>query len=339
MSAQNQHYVPRFILRQFLCEKEREHVAVYDKHEDKTFVTAIKNIMTERRFHDFAVGNGQATFEPVATKIEQSVLPVYSKVLETRRLDRTPQSQAALALLMAFQFQRTKAHREMLTSCEDALRAKVEAMGGRMEDTEGWEAPTEHVRKREHLRGVVSSIDEFTRIIAHKDFLLAEAAADRSFYLGDQPVALYNRRTFGPYGNLGLAMPGIEIHMPLSADLLLCAWCPSILSDIAQRRGDMQAKCERNSLAELMAGRIDAKVMKACLEKIRPMFANVDGLLQSFKDGTPIASTPENMDHYNSLQVSFAYRYLIDKQSNFDLARRYNHEFPKYRMGHRLKFS
>jgi uncharacterized protein (TIGR02391 family) len=88
MAAQNQHYVPKFILRQFLCDAEKEQVTVYDKHDDKIFTTAIKNIMAERRFHDFAIEEWTTSFEPVATKIEQTVLPVYTTILETRRLER-----------------------------------------------------------------------------------------------------------------------------------------------------------------------------------------------------------------------------------------------------------
>jgi hypothetical protein len=71
MTAQNQHYVPKFILRQFLTDETKEHVYVYDKHEDKIFVTAIMNIMAESRFHDFSVEQWTASFEPAASRISE----------------------------------------------------------------------------------------------------------------------------------------------------------------------------------------------------------------------------------------------------------------------------
>lgn len=332
-AAQNQHYVPRFILRQFLSDVEKEHVSVYDKHEDKIFVTAIKNIMAERRFHDFAIEEWTASFEPVASRIEEIVLPVYRKVVEARRLDGSPETRAALALLMAFQFTRTRAHREIRESLEEALRAKVEAMGRRMQDVEGWEEPTEDIVKREHLRGAVESVDEFARIIARKDFLLAEAGAGRRFYLGDHPVSMHNSRKFGSYGNLGLALPGIELYMPLSADLQLCAWCPSILREIADHRAQTIADYESETLAAVMAGRMQASQMKAVLDNVRAQFTNAAELLKHVTEGTPISSTSENMDHYNSLQSMFAYRYIVSQDGDFDLARRHNAEFPKHREG------
>ncbi|MGO9422797.1 DUF4238 domain-containing protein [Roseiarcus sp.] len=51
MAAETHHYVPRFVLRQFLSNVPKEHVSVYDKREDKQFVTSIKTIMSERRFN------------------------------------------------------------------------------------------------------------------------------------------------------------------------------------------------------------------------------------------------------------------------------------------------
>jgi hypothetical protein len=97
MAAQNQHYVPKFILRQFLSKEQQEQVSVYDKRDDKIFVTAIKNIMSERRFNDFIFEDWIVSFEPIVSEIERIVLPRYQRILETRRLERTPEERADLA--------------------------------------------------------------------------------------------------------------------------------------------------------------------------------------------------------------------------------------------------
>jgi len=62
----------------------------------------------------------------------------------------------------------------------------------------------------------------FTLALAQQRlFSWRESGTWRSFYLGDNPVlALNNTRDFGPYGNIGLAVPGIEIYLPLTSDLL-----------------------------------------------------------------------------------------------------------------------
>jgi len=42
------------------------------------------------------------------------------------------------------------------------------------------------------------------------------------------------------------------------------------------------------------------------------------------------------MDFFNSLQAANAYRYVVCQQSDFDLAKRHNKEFPHLRKGRKL---
>jgi len=138
MAAQNQHYVPKFILRQFLSDEANERVAVYDKYEDRSFVTAIKNVMAERRFHDFMFNDDWiVSFEPLACGAEDMVLPAYKEVLATRRLTDSPEQKGALALLMAFQFLRAKAHRDRWKHFENGLKEQIEKMGFRLQAIPG----------------------------------------------------------------------------------------------------------------------------------------------------------------------------------------------------------
>jgi uncharacterized protein DUF4238 len=138
-----EHYVPQFILRQFLVDECKEQVAVYDKHKDRGFTTSIKNVMAENRFHDFRFQDWIMSFEPIASKIEDLCLPTYQCVIETRCLDGSPQEKADLGFLMAFQMLRTKAARASFQEIGAAMTDKVEAMGHRVEDILGWEPQTE----------------------------------------------------------------------------------------------------------------------------------------------------------------------------------------------------
>lgn len=341
MAAQKQHYVPQFILRQFLSEKDGERVAVYDKHDDKTFVTSIKNIMAERRFNDFAFDDEyMASFEPVACRAEDAMFPAYKQVVEERRLDGSPEQTGALAMLLAFQFVRTKANRQMWADLEALIVDVVESSGGRMQDVNGWDdwkPATEDTLKRDHLTSIRHSLLEFAQIIAEKDFLLAEAAPGRSFYLGDNPVALANDNDFGPYGNIGLALPGIQIYLPLASNLMLCAWCPTILGII---RGEQHAgKSDRRgeALKRVMARQLTPAQMKAAIEEFEALEAPVESMLTAVAEGRPTASPSDSMDYYNSLQTRSATRYVVCQQADFELARRFNREHPAHRRGYRLR--
>lgn len=330
MAAQNQHYVPKFILRQFLSDERNERVSVYDKQTQKVFVTSIKNVMAERRFNEFAFSDDwMASFEPVACAAEDQVLPTYRKVLEERRLDHSAEQKAALAALLTFQFLRTKAHRDRWQAIEDAIVERVEASGGKMQDVRGWEdwqPGAEDTLKRDHLLSIQRNFGEYAHIISAKDFVLAEPAPGRSFYLGDNPVCLANARHFGPYGNLGLAVLGIEIYMPLAADLMLCAWCPSILEDL--RRGNIAAKHKRREelIARVIAGEIPAAEMKKLIERLSALERPIEELLAAASEGRPVSSNNDNMDYYNSLQTSFAHRYVVCRKGDFTLADRLSRE-------------
>lgn len=343
MAAQNQHYVPKFILRQFLSDEGKERVAVYDKQADRAFVTSIKNVMAERRFNDFVFEDDWiVSFEPIASGTEEMILPAYRQVLEDRRLSNDPHQKAALALLLAFQFLRTKAHRDRWKGLQDQLQAHIQSLGGRMEDVEGWEdwkPASEDQLKREHLVAIRHSLTEFTHIMAAKDFVLAEASPGRSFYLGDNPVSLHNRRDFGPYGNLGLAVPGIEIYLPLSANLMLCAWCPSILAEIRQTHEEGKKERRSEALARVLSGTLSAMQMKGLLDSIRPMEDQTEDFLSAAAEGRPLSQDSDNMDFYNSLQTQFASRYIVCQIADFDLARRYNREFPEFRSGVQPRFN
>lgn len=338
--TQNQHYVPKFILRQFLADTDGERVAVYDKQTDKTFVTSIRNVMAENRFNDFLFDDDwMVSFEPIACAAEDQVLPVYKKILETRRLDNSPEEKAALAFLMAFQLLRTKANRDQWQQVEELIVAKVEESGGKMQDVRGWEdwqPATENSLKRAHLLSIRNSIGEFAQIIGTKDFLLAAPADGRSFYLGDNPVCLNNKQTFGPYGNLGLAVTGIEIYMPLASDLLLCAWCPSLLSALRSDYESAARLRQTEALGRVMAGTMTARQMKESMERFHATNQPAASLLRDAAEGIPVSSNQDNMDYYNSLQTSFASRYVVCQQADFALARTFCLENPNAKHGRRM---
>ena len=341
MGAQNQHYVPKFVLRQFLAEGAGERVHVYDKHEDQTFVTSIKNIMAERRFNEFVFDDDYiASFEPVACGAEGQVLPAYREVVAQRRLNDSPMQKAALAVFLAFQLLRTKAHREQWQAMEDETVRIVEAAGGRMEDLKGWEdwqPATEDSLKREHLSFIQRQIGTFAQIIGTKNFLLMEAAPGTRLYLGDSPVVRANSRDFDLQGNLGIAQEGIEIYMPLSADLLLCAWCPSLLKEVREGLASAKNDIRSNALSRVVRGELDASGMKTTLDEFAALTQPLEDLVAGAADGRPVGSSPDNMDYYNSLQTSWAYRYVISPDGNFELARQVNRDNPDLRRGHRMR--
>lgn len=331
-SAQNQHYVPKLILRNFLSNEAKEQVTVFDKKTGKTFTPNIAGIMAERRFHDFQVSEEYiASFEQTAGRVEDAILPTYRRILKERRLNHSAEEQAHLAMLVAFQFLRTRRQRDRFVEMEEMISAKLTQLGGKLEDLEGYEPLTEDRLKHQHTSFIVDAIKEFTNLIGGKHMMLISAAPGRDFYISDNPVVLYNDQDFGPNGNLGLGVRGIQIHLPLSHDLMLACLCPTILNGAIEQLDKNLNEVRAALLPLVMEGRITGEQMREQVAIIEEKGSRIRGWWQRYMDGVADEASDENMDFYNSLQLSQSRQFVISKNEDFVLANRFIADFPSHK--------
>lgn len=329
--AQHQHYVPKFILRNFLSNPKKEQVSVFDKQTGKTFTPSIDGIMGERRFNDFRISDEYiASFENAAGRIEDMVLPTYRRVVANRRLDKTPQEQADLALFVAFQFLRTRALRDTFAELDQLLDAKLKETGGGIDQIDGWQPLSDDRLKHQHATFMFKYIKEFVAIIAEKDFLLIAAPKGRSFYLSDNPVNLYNAEPVSDFrSNLGLSVKGIQIFAPLSSDLMLACFCPSIMASIRASEKENEGVAEAALLSRVLMGHITPSDMRAKLDELAAMRVPVDRMIRCVETGQPHECDEDNMDFNNWLQLEYSKRFVICQNSDFKLARQFTKEHPK----------
>ncbi|MBZ0130229.1 MAG: DUF4238 domain-containing protein [Rhodobacteraceae bacterium] len=337
--AQTHHYVPKFVLRNFCAYPEKEQVNVFAKDDSRNFPTSIDNIMAERRFNDFLVDEEfYATYEPAISDLESAVLPRYQRVLDERQLCHTADEKAELGLLIAFQFLRTRSQRNWFLQMERHLAEMAERMGARPEDIEGYSPLTEGGLTIQHNEFMKDALPQFANIIASKDFALLAAPEDRTFYLGDNPVALHNSiPSPSPlYGNIGIGLPGIEIYLPLSYDLLLAAWCPSIASNHRESVAELDRMLATIMLSPVAWNHNDP-AQKAMLEKARGQRAEAKNRIDAIENGKPIPLIDENMDFHNSMALAFARHFVVCRDSDFELARRWMNDNPGH-TGNMIKF-
>lgn len=332
-AAQNQHYVPKFILRNFLFDPKNEKVKVYDKHRDSIFTTSIKNIMAERRFHDLRVGDNIRSFEPASNEIEGFAIPTYRRLIETKQLALSAEERTAMSYFFAFQFVRTRASRDLWQTMAESLRDKMLAMGFEKDDIDGYVEPTDEEAKKQHLLGIVTYMQEFSPYFAEKNWQIMVAPPKRSFYISDNPVVLHNERQFGPYGNSGLGVPGVEIYLPLSSHVVLCAQCPSIVNKARSDWQERMAQSVADIGSMILSRSMTISQGLAARKKLDRLDEEAQMKLMALEDGGRIGASAENVDFINSLQTKFATRFVICQRGNFELARKFNREFPKFRTG------
>lgn len=326
MPAEHQHYVPQLVLRGFLsrdaARAAKEQVHVFDLDTGDTFTPSITKIMGENRYNDFWLDEEtQATIEPAAGLIENHIAPLVERIRAEKRLERTPEEFGNLALFMAFQFIRTKKMRLLPERMHKRLTEHVKKMGLDPAEVQGLDPLDEDALKLLHVRNQVDGLEKYTKLVAEKEFFLMTAPEGSTFYLGDHPVVLHNdEERRGMFGGLGLAVPYIQIYLPLSAEVMLCAYDPAVLGQLMRSGDEGINEVARHALTLLRRGQITAKQMKEAVDSRREA-EPITPIIKAIRAGEPVAVGSEQVQCYNSLQSFHAHRFVIDPDGKFEVAR------------------
>jgi hypothetical protein len=155
--------------------------------------------------------------------------------------------------------------------------------------------------------------------ILGKSWILYGTTHQHPFYVCDNPVTLYNTVNQHAFmAGEGLAVPGIEIYLPLSDTLCLGLLCPSIVAWL------------RNSLSRMELARTLGA--ERSIDNLRSMVKALNGQAVHMFD-------PPNVIHQNSLQVINAERQVFSRTQDFSLARSIIEAEPTARTGPRLTMS
>jgi hypothetical protein len=327
MAPQHQHYVPKLLLRGFLSRDQKRalqsQVHVFDFENERSFPTSIDNIMGETRFNDFWVDDETlASIEPWTSRVESHVAPLVKRIRAEKTLERTNEELQDLSLLVAFQLIRTKGMRLLPERLDAQVRKRVRSMGFDAKRIDGLFDLDAEGLKREHIRHQVRNINKYAQIIAQKEFFLMTAPAGHSFYIGDHPVVLHNDEPRTVYrGHLGIGAAYIQIYLPLSSDVLLCAYDQAVLGQMMKVAAEARDKeVAGYALSKLMAGEISPAQMKDAVNAARDLDP-VPAMIKAIRAGEPMAVGAEQVQFYNSLQAFFAHRFVIDPDDNFTVAR------------------
>jgi hypothetical protein len=329
--TRKQHYNPRLLLRGFAIERKpgKFQTQVFDKHQERAYPAAIENIAAERDFNTADIGDATVDWEPKLTRIEDRAAPIVQRIRDTERLDWiTVENKAALSVFAATQFVRGTDYRARFAHLGQMMREHLAEAAG--EDapapTELIEAFEENEARASSLHALENNLTGFATCFAVKHLMLFKAASGASFLIGDSPLALHNEKTFGPYGNLGLAVTGIQISLPISSELTLAFWCPSYLEEIHKAIIDAEELLAPGAY-EISAH--DREVATAGLARLRAVY-------DDFNQGLPRLCDADNVTFLNSLQIKNAERFVMSRDGDFSLVTRMLADNPKFKTGTRM---
>lgn len=315
-----QHYVPQFILKQFVTTNDQ--VWVFDKRTGKKFKTNLKNVACEKGFYDFEFSDHRLTLEISLSEVDDQASRVIKKITRNQSLAvMSEREKHCLAQFIAIQFVRTRQSRDIF---KDVNMLMVQAFldhGIKKEDIEGYEEPNETNIKLSHM-SFIECYKEFAPYIFNKTWVLLSTAKRNPFYISDNPITLQNMFTSEFRGNLGLAVKGIEIYFPVSSTLSLAMWCTTHEDTIKEAYKEYEYLYKTNpSLAKLVLS--DPYI--------------VEQLIKGIDTGEPIVSAQENVINHNSLQVIHSSRFIYSSTEDFSLAEEMIRNHPELCEGTRLR--
>lgn len=316
--AKVQHYVPQFLLRNFGVGK-KDQLNVFDKKTGKNFKTNCKNVACESRFYDFEFQDKHFSLEPSLSNIESLTRPILKGITDKESLNHLSlEDRANISIFLSIQFTRTKHFREKFSQMPAMLAKALKIKGYKDEQlteiTDYLTKPSDNEASLMNVRMIHQAPKDFSIHFANKVWLLAKTASNSDFIIGDNPISLDNQLDLKPYGNLGLAVKGIEINFPLSPKLALLLWCPSVLDYFF----DAQKKYE-------ILGINSPNVITSTIEAVN--------------SGQPLLFSDENVVNFNSRQIFYAERYVFSNRDDFSLAKEMVSSDSRLKYGPRMEMA
>ena len=323
--AKNQHYVPQFILRNFTVGDGKQ-IFVFDKQNEKSFRTNIRNVGAESGFYNFDIDEYQFTIEPGLGELEGQTSEAFEKIIEDKSISNLDDDdKVKIAAFISVQIYRTRYFRDKISDISKGMseRSKLYAFDP---DQESVPKPLDEKEIKDvSIKMVMKDSEELIPHIIDKKWILYETTELDPFYISDNPVARQNRKDFGPlWGNLGLAVTGIEIYFPLTKTLSMAMLCESheeIFQDVLKKIEFLKA------------------VMPDFERQLPVDLEWIEKHKRGFQEGAAIPMVAENVVNHNSLQVKWSSRFVFSSKNDFSLVREMIAADPRFKNGIKIKTS
>jgi hypothetical protein len=296
-------------------------------HDGKSAMTA--------KSTNVRIGESILSYENKFTYIENLAAPIVARITERRSLTSlTPMDQATLHTFVIAQFLRSKKRRldQAVIGLEIRRRWPEADLGPGHE-----EITNEEFEKFSSLEFAFSKLDEFASILVSKHSYLLVRNCPGELYISDNPMVMHNSKEYGPYGNIGIAVPHIEIYYPMSADIVLAYMCPLSMKETEEAHH--AAEKEVNSLFSrmFMSPQGISTADRIQIEESRARIRTAKNYYSMIKSERLVPISSENLLFLNSLQVLSSFRYLACRGNDFTFAVKALSERPHWKEGVGIK--
>jgi Protein of unknown function (DUF4238) len=305
MSNENQHWVPKFLVKNFADTDGR--VFRLDIQTDRTTKPPPKHTASGPSFYEFLIEGEAVSFEDRLEKIETRAAPILRHIVSSCSVaGLTEEQRHRVAEFMAAQSFRTEAFYKGM-----GLEVSREQFGGVF--AELWRAAF-----------LVSAE------IQRRSWVVMNIESDDIFYLGDHPVTLQRTENPSDGSGLGFDVEGVETFLPLSPRCALYMPCTSLSRQIVSGyetaiwfHRTYPAAAETSQLSHV------ADTLRVARNVLASQHTRA--LYNAITKGGPIVAEAQHIENFNALRCSWAHSALYSNRGDFTFARRVFHQSPRYR--------
>jgi hypothetical protein len=323
--AKNQHYVPQFILSNFTISGGKQ-IHVFDKHNEKSFLTNIRNIAAETGFYNFDIKELKFTIEPGLSDLESNTCVAFEKIIKERSVSNlNDDDRSMIAYFISVQIYRTRYFREKLSELSKGMSERMKQYAFGLDNVNIPKPLDAKEIKDVSIKLIIKGAEKLMPHLLDKKWLLYETSESNPFYISDNPVVRQNHKDYGPiWGNLGMAVTGIEVYFPLTKTLSLAMLCRSheeTFQDVFKKIGFL-------------------KVVIPNFENQLPVDMEwIENHKKGYDQGTAIPMNSQNVINHNSLQVKWSSRYVFSSRDDFSLVREMIASDSSFKKGIKVKTS
>ena len=305
MLDENQHWVPKFLIKGFADTDGR--VFCLDIHTDKVRKRPPKHIASDTGFNEFLVQERHISFEDELELIETQAAPIIRQIASSRSVaELQGKEKYRVAKFMAAQSFRTEAFYEGL-----ALGVQRQEFG--------------HVFAQLWRSAFLVS-DE----IESRHWAVMSIEHDEVFYLGDHPVVLQRTENPSAGGELGFDIEGVEAFLPLTPTCALYMPCRSVSSQIISGY-ETALWIHRRIRSAALRGQDLQGTNSDALHLSQRVMRDSHALYNAFTTGVAVTATSENVENLNYLQCAWAHAAVYSNRGDFTFAKKVFRQTPQYR--------
>lgn len=300
-----QHTVPRFLLENFAISSEKKkrskQVFALNKQTRHVIKMNINNATVYSRFYNLHNQPETVSLESLLCLYEGSGATVIRKLISTKNIQGlSEEERSVLARFVTVQRLRARGEYENQKHIAQGLYNSIKSRGIISEELDRYFSDESfELNTKSNFLDNIADCDFEVSIILGKEWLLFETTPDRPFYISDNPVTMYNETEFADRGNTGIALPGIQIYLPLSETLVLAMVCPSLNDKLRE---------ERDLIYKYIVSHRGGEELN--------VFERLD-FLKDMLDKRLVNIEDWRLNHLNNLQVWRAEHFIFSSLDNF----------------------